>query len=115
MVEAFEIKLTYAQVSFIWNNLDVDCHLHGWWGVFIDDFREFDQMPNTTVFKIQLDKMDTLYFNQDMKDNAEEILRQLKMDVFYGSFNDTSTHNTMWCLEMTSDIIRAINNALNNK
>lgn len=109
------IKLTWTQVSFIWNNLDVDCHLHDWWGVFIWDFKEYDQVPNTTVFELQLDKMDALYFNQDMKDNAEEILRQLKMDVFYGSLNDTSTHNTMWCLEMTSNIIKAISDALNNR
>ena len=27
----------------------------------------------------------------------------------------TSTHNTMWCLGMTSGIIKAISNALNNR
>lgn len=111
----FGIKLTYAQVSFLYNNLDIPHRTGDWYDLFNDRCDEFYEFSNDEVFEVQMDQLNALYFNQDMKDNAEEILRQLKMDVFYGSFNDTSTHNTMWCLEMTSDIIRAINNALNNK
>lgn len=109
------IKLTYAQVSFLYNNLDINRKTGDWYDLFNDRCAEFYEFSKDEVFEVQMDQLNALYFNQDMQANAEEILRQLKRDVFYGSFNDTSTHNTMWCLGMTSDIIKAINNALNNR
>lgn len=109
------IKLTYAQVSFLYNNLDINHKTGDWYDLFNDRCAEFYEFSNDEVFEVQMDQLNALYFNQDMQTNAEEILRQLKMDVFYGSLNDTSTHNTVWCLGMTSDIIRAISNALNDR
>ena len=109
------VKLTYAQVSFLWNNLSTDCTKHGWYAVFNDRCSEFYEFDCNTVFELQLDELDGMYFVQDMKDEAEEILRQLKMDVFYGSFNEISNITSLWCLGMLSDILKSINNALNNR
>lgn len=113
-----DIKLTYSQVSFLFNNMDVK--LEGKWvgtwpeqlTIQLGDFFEHEDINEFDFF---LEQEDTLMMLQTMKSNAEEILRQLKMDVFYGSLNDTSTNNTMWCLGMTSNIIKAINKALNNR
>lgn len=109
------IKLNYSQVSFLYNNLDINCEQNDWYNLFNDRCAEFYEFSKDEVFEVQMDQLNALYFNQDMQANAEEILRQLKRDVFYGTFNDTSTNNSMWCLGMTSDIIKAINNALNNR
>lgn len=102
------IKLTWTQVSFLYNNLEITAEARDWYKDFDDrcaEYYEFDSKEKFTVF---FEPRIAAKFLEDMKLNAEELLRQIKMDVFYGTLNDTSTHNTMWCLGMTSDIIKAI-------
>lgn len=112
------IKLTYSQVSFLFNNMDVK--LEGKWvGTWPEQLTiqlgDFFEHEDTHTFDFFLEVEDCFMMTQTMKSNIEEILRQLGVDALYGTLNDTSTNNSMWCLGMTSDIIKAINNALNNR
>lgn len=111
----YVIKFSEVQLSFLFNNLEAyvesEAKRHTWYQMM--DNLCWDEANQ--VFKpenpILLTKEQLDVFYQDMVCNSEEILRQLGLDVRYHSLNDTSWSNSKWCLEKTSDILQAIQNA----
>ena len=111
----YAIKFTEAQLSFLFNNLEAyvesEAKRHTWYQMM--DNLCWDEANQ--VFKpenpILLNKEQRDVFYQDMIGDSEEILRQLGLDVRYGSLNDTSWSNSKWCLEMLSNIMQTIRDA----
>lgn len=111
----YVIKFSEVQLSFLFNNLEAyvesEAKRHTWYQMM--DNLCWDEANQ--VFKpenpILLTKEQRDVFYQDMVCNSEEILRQLGLDVRYHSMNDTSWSNSKWCLEKTSDVLQAIQNA----
>lgn len=111
----YVIKFSEVQLSFLFNNLEAyvesEAKRHTWYQMM--DNLCWDEASQ--VFKpenpILLTKEQRDVFYQDMVCNSEEILRQLGLDVRYHSLNDTSWSNSRWCLEKTSDVLQAIQNA----
>lgn len=111
----YAIKFTEAQLSFLFNNLEAfvksEAKRHTWYQMM--DNLCWDEASQ--VFKpehpILLTKEQRDVFYQDMIGDSEEILRQLGLDVRYGSLNDTSWSNSKWCLEMLSNIMQTIKEA----
>lgn len=111
----YAIKFTEAQLSFLFNNLEAfvkaEAKRHTWYQMM--DNLCWDEANQ--VFKpelpILLTKEQRDVFYQDMIGDSEEILRQLGLDVRYGSLNDTSWSNSKWCLEMLSNIMQTIKEA----
>lgn len=107
------IKLTWAQVSFLYNNLDVSVKGTAWAKELDKQLGDYYEEPQDKVFSLYLDSDDDLStMRMCMHANTDEILRQLKLDVRCHSMNPTSNSNTIWCLGMTSDVIWAIDHAL---
>lgn len=107
------IKLTYEQVSFLFNNLDVSVKGTAWARELDKQLDDYYKESQDKVFMLYLDSDDDLdTMRMCMYANTDEILRQLKLDVRCHSMNPTSNSNTIWCLEMTSNVIWSINHAL---
>lgn len=111
----YAIKFTEEQLSFIFNNLETEvineAKGHTWYqmtkNLCWDEAKQVFKPENP----ILLNKEQRDVFYLDMVLDSEEILRQLGMDVRYGSLNDTSWSCSKWSLEMLSSIMQAIQNA----
>ena len=111
----YAIKLTEAQLSFLFNNLECDvleyAKQHAWYQMM--DYVCWDEANQKFLpeHAILLTKTQRDAWYQDMICNSEEVLRQMGMDVRYHTINDVSWASSRWCLEMTSDVLKAIKNA----
>ena len=111
----YAIKFTNSQLSFLFNNLESfvvsEAKRHTWYQMMNNLCWDEDNQAFNPENSILLTKEQRDVFYQDMVYDSEEILRQLGMDVRYGSLNDTSWSNSKWCLEMLSNIMQTIHNA----
>lgn len=104
------IKLTKAQISFLFNNLDVE--LKGIWAEqLVIQCGDFFEHSEDIIFCLYLDADDALQAIITMNDNVKKIFSKLKKSICSGSFDTVSIDTVN--LEMTAGIIRAINYSLN--
>lgn len=110
----YAIKFTNNQLSFLFNSLEssvvseLRLKRHTWYQMMTNVCWDEEKQAFKPENPILLTKEQRDVFYQDMVCDSEEILRQLGLDVRYGSLNDTSWSNIKWCLEMLSGIMQTI-------
>ena len=112
------IRFNEEQLSFLLNNLEPSCDFpHGdptkelWYLLLLARCWDEDEQQFHPEIPIRLGYKSRQIFLRNMEEDADIIFKQLRGDVMYHACNSSSWNNSIWCLEMISDIINIIKNS----